>query len=97
MNDRSGKVRMLFKPETTLIQKRDLDPYTYYGFRSIWRTTITWAGLEDIHIHDIRRTAITAAKQTGIRPIEFSLHRTEAEANAYVIEVPRVRPLEPMR
>ena len=25
------------------------------------------------------------------------LHRTEAEANAYVIEIPKVRPLEPMK
>ena len=27
----------------------------------------------------------------------LNLHRTEAEANAYIIEVPGVRPLEPMK
>lgn len=90
-------VAILRRPETRIIHTRQLKPYTYYGFRSIWRTTIERAGLEDIHIHDIRRTAITAAKACGIRPIDFSLHRTEKEANAYVIEIPKVRPLELMK
>lgn len=97
LHGRSGKVRSLLKPETAIIHKRNLEPYTYYGFRSIWRRTVERAKHPDIHIHDIRRTAITAAKQTGIRPCDFSLHRTEKEANAYVVEVPRVRPLEPMK
>ena len=97
LHGRSGTVSSLLRPETNIIHKRNLGTYTYSGFRTIWKKTIDRAGLENIHIHDIRRTAITAAKQTGIRPIEFSLHKTEAEANAYVIEVPRVRPLEPMK
>lgn len=95
LHGRAGRVRSLVHPETTIIHKRDLGAYSYYGFRSIWRRTIDRAELEGIRIHDIRRTAITAAKQAGIRPIEFSLHRTEKEANAYVIEIPRVVPLEP--
>ena len=102
LHGRSGKVRSLLKPTTTIIHKRNLDPYTYYGFRSIWRTTVQRAFPKhnendpppDIHIHDIRRTAITTAKQTGIRPVDFSLHKTESEANAYVIEIPKVRPLD---
>lgn len=94
LHGRSGKVKTLLQPETAVIHTRALKPYTYYGFRSIWRTTISRAGLEDIHIHDIRRTAITAAKAAGRRPAEFSQHRTESEAEAYVVEVPRVRPLE---
>lgn len=97
LHGRSGKLSPLLRPETAIIHKRNLQPYTYYGFRSIWRRTVERAKLEDIHIHDIRRTAITAAKQSGIRPADFSLHRTEREAQAYVIEVPRVRPLEPMK
>lgn len=96
LHKRDGKVRSLIRPETTIIHKRNLGPYTYYGFRSIWRRVVEKAKLPDIHIHDIRRTAITAAKQTGIRPIDFSLHRTESEANEYVIEVPKVKPLDPM-
>ena len=86
-----------FRPETPIIHTRKLQPYTYYGFRSIWRSTVERAKLQDIHIHDIRRTSITAAKASGIRPIDFSLHRTEKEANAYVIEVPKVKPLELMK
>lgn len=60
------------------------------------RRVVDRASLADVHIHDIRRTAITNAKKQGRRVQEFSLHRTESEANAYVVEVPRVRPLEPM-
>lgn len=81
---------------TTIIHARSLKPYTYYGIRSIFRRVVDKAKLPDIHIHDIRRTAITNAKKEGRRAQDFSLHRTESVANAYVVEVPRVRPLEPM-
>ncbi len=81
---------------TTIIHTRRLKPYTYYGIRSIFRRVVDRAKLPDVHIHDIRRTAITNAKKEGRRAQEFSLHKTESEANAYVVEVPRVRPLEPM-
>lgn len=94
LHGRSGTVRSLLKADTRIIHTRKLKPYTYYGFRSIWRTTVIRAKLPDVHIHDIRRTAITAAKQTGIRPSEFSLHKTESEANAYVVEIPKVKPLD---
>lgn len=94
LHGRKNPVAPLIRPETTIIHTRALKPYTYYGFRSIWRNTVGRAKLERIRIHDIRRTAITAAKQAGRIPSEFSLHRTEAEAAAYVVEVPRVQPLE---
>jgi len=89
-------VTKLIRPGTTIIHTRRHKPYSYYGIRSIFRRVVDRAGIEDFHIHDIRRTAITNAKKEGRRAQEFSLHRTEKEANAYVVEVPRVRPLEPM-
>jgi len=89
-------VTKLIPKGTTIIHTRNLKPYTYYGIRSIFRRVVDRAKLSDVHIHDIRRTAITNAKKEGRRAQEFSLHKTESEANAYVVEVPRVRPLEPM-
>jgi len=97
LHGRSGKIATLLRADTTIIHTRKLQPYTYYGFRSIWRKTCERARIENAHIHDIRRTAITAAKLAGRNPAEFSLHRTESEAAAYVVEVPRVRPLEMIR
>jgi len=90
-----GVVKLL-RPGTTIIHTRRMKQYSYYGIRSIFRRVVDRAGIEDLHIHDIRRTAITNAKKQGRRAQEFSLHRTESEANAYVVEVPIVKPLEPM-
>lgn len=89
-------IKKLIPAGTTIIHTRRMKPYTYYGLRSIFRRVVDRAKLSDIHIHDIRRTAVTNAKRQGRRPQDFSLHKTESEANAYVVEVPRVRPLEPM-
>lgn len=84
----------LVRPTTAIIHTRRLQPYSYAGLRSAWRRVLVQAGCEGLRIHDIRRTAITRAKREGRRPQDFSLHRTEREAAAYVVEVPRVRPLE---
>lgn len=91
-----GDAVALVRPDTAIIHTRLLQPYSYAGIRSAWRRVLVQAGCEGLRIHDIRRTAITRAKQEGRRPQEFSLHRTEREAAAYVVDVPRVRPLELM-
>ncbi len=70
-------------------------PYTYYGFRANFERTRVKAGVEDVHFHDIRAKAITDASNQGRKAQSFSLHKTEAEAEAYVKlrQVPVVIPL----
>lgn len=97
LHGRSGGVSTLIRPETAIIHTRKLQPYKYAGIRSSWVRACKRAGVEGVRIHDIRRTAITHAKQAGRNVRDFSLHRTEAQAQEYVVEVPRVVPLEMMR
>jgi integrase len=78
-------------PGLHIIHTGKQSQYTYAGLRSMWNRTLERANLK-YHIHDIRRTAITTAKQAGMRPQEFSLHKTETQAAAYVIETPMVEP-----
>jgi integrase len=59
-------------------------PYTYYGFRSNFERARKKAGVPDVHFHDIRAKAITDAVTQGRKAQSFSLHKTEAEAEAYV-------------
>lgn len=94
---KSGNVSPLLKPDMAIIHTKQLKPYKYAGIRSSWDRALRRAKLTGIRIHDIRRTAITMAKQAGRNPRDFSLHKTEAQASAYVIEVPTVRPLETIR
>ena len=70
-------------------------PYTYYGFRSNFERTRKKAKVEDVRFHDIRAKAVTDATNQGRKAQSFSLHKTEAEAEAYVKlrDVPVVVPL----
>lgn len=97
LHGRSGAVAAFLKPETAIIHSKKLQPYRYAGIRSSWVRACRRAGVEGVRIHDIRRTAITMAKQAGRDPQAFSLHKTAAQAAEYVVEVPRVRPLEVIR
>jgi integrase len=71
------------------------EPYTYYGFVSIFRRAAQRAGVENVHFHDLRGKAATDAKKEGRNVQDFTLHRTESEAAAYVKarERPLVAPL----
>lgn len=91
---RSDSVSPLLKPDTAIIHTKAMKPYKYAGIRSSWDRACKRAKVEGARIHDIRRTAITMAKQSGRKPQDFSLHKTEAQANEYVVEVPTVEPLE---
>lgn len=93
----ADNVAPLLKPSTAIIHTRKRQPYKYAGIRSSWVRACKRAEVKGVRIHDIRRTAITHAKTQGRRPQDFSLHRTEAQAQEYVVEVPRVRPLEVIR
>lgn len=94
---KSDTVSPLLKPDTAIIHTKQFKPYKYAGIRSSWVRACRRAGVEGVRIHDIRRTAITMAKEAGRKPQEFSLHKTEAQAEEYVVGVPRVRPLEVIR
>lgn len=91
---KSDSVSPLLKPDTAIIHTKKFRPYKYAGIRSSWDRACVRAEVEGVRIHDIRRTAITMAKKAGRNPQEFSLHKTAAQAAEYVVEVPRVRPLE---
>ena len=97
LHGRSGKVAGLIRNETAIIHTKKLQPYRYSGIRSSWVRACARAGIEGIRIHDIRRTAITRAKQAGRDPQAFSLHKTAAQAAAYVVDVPKVVPMELMK
>jgi integrase len=94
---KSDSVSPLLKPDTAIIHTKKFKPYKYAGIRSSWDRACVRAEVEGVRIHDIRRTAITMAKLSGRNPQEFSLHKTAAQAAEYVVEVPRVRPLEVLR
>lgn len=82
-------------PELHVIHNRKMEPYTYYGFRAMFRRAVMKSGVDDVRFHDIRRTAITAAAETG--PAQaFSLHKSARQADAYVVRVPSVVPLKRM-
>jgi len=84
-------------PHTAIIHTQKMKPYTYAGIRSAWDRACARAEVKGCRIHDIRRTAITHAKQQGRKAQDFSLHKTEAQASAYVVEVPKVVPLEVLK
>lgn len=73
-------------PDAPIIGKRNADHYTRSGFHTMWRRVVLKAGIPDVCIHDIRRTAITDAKRQRGSAQEFSLHKTPSEADAYVVE-----------
>lgn len=75
-----GRVRSMF-----LVPKRGGGQYTYSGVRSLFRRLCDKAGLTDVRIHDIRRRAATDAVERGDRAQDFTAHKTESEANGYVI------------
>lgn len=67
-------------------------------YQCVWRAfrkALDKAGLQDVHFHDIRGKAITDATEQGRRAKDFSLHRDERQAEAYVKRraVPNVLPL----
>lgn len=78
-----------------LISRRDGKPYTYFGFRSIYDRACKRAKVSDTTFHDIRAKAITDAENGGREAQSFSLHKTKAQADAYVRvrKVPTVAPL----
>lgn len=80
-------------PELNILHNRKMKPYTYYGFRAMFRRAVMKAGVDDVTFHDIRRTAITAAAEEGRRPEAFSLHKSARQARDYVVSVPLVTPL----
>lgn len=86
---------MVCHPELRIIHNRKMKPYTYYGFRAMFRRAVGLAGVKDVRFHDIRRTAITTAAERG-NPQAFSLHKTERQAQDYVVRVPSVVPLKKM-
>ena len=82
-------------PELHMIHNRRLQPYTYYGFRAMFRRAVMKSGVENVRFHDIRRTAITTAAED--RPAQsFSLHKSARQAEEYVVRVPSVVPLKRM-
>ncbi len=78
-----------------VIARRDGKPFSYYGFRSMFARACERAKVEGVTFHDIRAKAITDAKRAGRDPQSFSLHKTRAQAEAYVRarDVPTVEPL----
>ncbi len=84
---------VLITPDLHVIHTRRMRPYTYYGFRAMFRRAVAKSGVKDVRFHDIRRTAITAAAEQGRTPQSFSLHRSARQAENYVVRVPNVTPL----
>lgn len=51
-------------PATILINSRGM-PWTEDGFRASWRKAFTKAGLDELHFHDLRGTAVTRLALAG--------------------------------
>lgn len=85
-----GRVRSVY-----LLPTRTGEQYKYSGLRSLFRRLSEKAGLTDVRIHDIRKRAATDAVERGDRAQDFTGHRTEKEANGYVVAA-AFRAVEPL-
>lgn len=79
-----------------ILAKKNGQPYSYYGFVSIFRRACERAQVNDVHFHDIRAKAVTDWKNAGGDPQALSLHGSRSQAEAYVKAhgIPEVMPLK---
>lgn len=79
-----------------LFHTRQGKPFAYWTIRTLWVRATIAAGVEDVHIHDIRAKSATDAKAQGIDSKALLGHTTETSHNRYLRskEVPTVQPLK---
>ena len=61
-------------------------PPHYRTIHEQWHEALRAAGVEDLHIHDLRAKAITAAKRQGLDPRAVAGHSSEAMTARYIRE-----------
>ena len=79
----------------TLFHTRQGKPFAYWTIRTLWDRATSAAGIEDVHIHDIRAKAATDAKAQGLDSQALLGHTTETAHSRYLRskEVPVVEPV----
>lgn len=79
-----------------LITTRTGSPYTYAGMRSAWDRACARAGIDDLHIHDLRgRAGVDAMRAGGLEGARALLgHATQRMTDHYTRgkHVPKVKP-----
>lgn len=80
----------------TLFHTRQGKPFAYWTIRTLWTRATTSAGIEDVHIHDIRAKAATDAKAQGLDSKTLLGHTTESSHNRYLRskEIPVAKPVK---
>ena len=69
---------------TYLLGQRNGKIRCYHGVRDLFYRAATKAGVEDVHLHDLRAKSITDAKKQGLDPQALAGHTTEAQTIRYI-------------
>lgn len=80
----------------TLFHTRQGNPLAYWTVRTLWNRAVKAAGLEDVHLHDIRAKAATDAKMQGLDSKKLLGHTTESSHQRYLRskEIPVAAPVK---
>lgn len=80
----------------TLFHTRQGKPFAYWTIRTLWSRATEAAGVEDVHIHDIRAKAATDAKAQGLDSKTLLGHSSEAAHQRYLRgkEIPVAEPVK---
>jgi integrase len=69
---------------TTIVFNRKGEPYTYFGFSTIWQRARAASGVIDARIHDVRAKALTDAEEQGLDAQRLAGHASRATTEIYL-------------